>query len=153
MTPEALLPVPAAWSGAGPQVRIGIGHAIGVRGPEELLAAVLPGTTALARRVRDLTVHGAHHGPAVQVSLTQDRPGPATVGVSPTGAPLDEGYTLHLVDGVAHLAAATATGIFRGLTTVVQLPARQPHPTGADLGQLRDAPLLAWRELSLDVAR
>lgn len=153
MTPEALLPVPAAWSGAGPQVRIGIGHAIGVRGPEELLAAVLPGTTALARRVRDLTVHGAHHGPAVQVSLTQDRPGPATVGVSPTGAPLDEGYTLHLVDGVAHLAAATATGIFRGLTTVVQLAQVGTGGVWLPGGQLRDAPLLAWRGLSLDVAR
>src|SRR5699024_12581960 len=85
--------------------------------------------------------------------LTQDRPGPATVGVSPTGAPVDEGYTLHLVDGEAHLAAATATGIFRGLTTVVQLA--QVGTGGVCLpgGQLRDAPLLAWRGLSLDVAR
>src|SRR5690625_3045744 len=153
MTPAALLPAPAAWSGAGPQVRIGIGQAIGVRGPEELLAAVLPGTTALAQGVRDLTVHGAHHGPAVQVSLTQESAGPAPVGVSPTGAPVDEGYTLHLVDGEAHLAAATATGIFRGLTTVVQLAQVGTDGVWLPGGQLRDAPLLAWRGLSLDVAR
>src|SRR5690625_4720260 len=153
MTPAALLPAPAAWSGAGPQVRIGIGQAIGVRGPEELLAAVLPGTTALAQGVRDLTVHGAHHGPAVQVSLTQESAGPASVGVSPTGEGVEEGYTLHLVDGEAHLAAATATGVFRGLTTVVQLAQVGTGGVWLSGGQLRDAPLLAWRGLSLDVAR
>lgn len=152
MTPEALLPAPAAWSAAGAPVRIGTGQTIGVRAPEELLAALLPGTAALAR-LRDLTVHPAHSAPAVQVSLTPENAGPASVGVSPTGEGVEEGYTLHLVDGEAHLAAATATGVFRGLTTVVQLAQVGTGGVWLPGGQLRDAPLLAWRGLSLDVAR
>ncbi len=153
MTGPALLPAPAAHAPGGAPVPVGTGDTIGVRGPAELLAAVLPGTTALAQRVRGLTVHEAHHGPAVEISLTGAGAAPLPVGVSPTGEPVEEGYTLRTVDGGAHLCAATPTGVFRGLTTVVQLAQVRTGGPWLPGGQVRDAPLLAWRGLSLDVAR
>lgn len=81
---------------------------------------------------------------------------PAATGRSPVEAGLDERYSIEVEpDGVVTRAPAAA-GIARALTTLEQLTATVHEPgAGAEIGcmHIADAPALAWRELSVDVAR
>lgn len=80
-----------------------------------------------------------------------------TLGVSPSGAdPADERYHLVVDDRGATVRAAAPEGLWRGLTTLRQLLATAPRPTGMpllDAVEVHDAPRFAWRGLSLDVVR
>ncbi|MFZ2527668.1 MAG: family 20 glycosylhydrolase [Rhodococcus sp. (in: high G+C Gram-positive bacteria)] len=97
----------------------------------------------------------------IELVLADEIPGldmlPATRGVSPTdGDPADERYRLRVGNGRIRIAGTRPEGIFRGLTTLIQMIG--VIPDGADSValdpiEIHDAPRYAWRGLSLDVVR
>src|SRR5699024_2992133 len=155
MTARPVLPEPAELGTDGAPVQIGRAGTIGVRGPAGPLERVVLGATALGEGSRDHAVSTAAEGPEVELSVHEVAPprGAEPVGVSPTGEDVDEGYLLEVVDGVAHLRAASPAGIFRGLTTVLQLAEHRAGAVWLPGVRVRDEPLLAWRGLSLDIVR
>jgi hexosaminidase len=76
---------------------------------------------------------------------------PAPVGVDPRGASVDERYVLSVGVGGVHVEGETPAGVFRGLSTLLQLVEQDPGrlPTG----RIDDGPRYAWRGLMLDVVR
>lgn len=75
-----------------------------------------------------------------------------TTGLRADGAHIDERYRLVVGPGGVELAALTAEGAFRGLTTLRQLiTASGDGPLPAL--DIADGPRFAWRGLSLDVVR
>lgn len=73
---------------------------------------------------------------------------PQAVGVHPSGEPTDESYAICPTPDGWRIQASTEAGMFHGLVTVLQ------HQVLArPLGHLLDAPGVAWRGLSLDIAR
>lgn len=79
-----------------------------------------------------------------------------TTGVSPTGDdPGHERYALVVDNDGVHVTGATAEGVFRGATTLLQLIATSATDNKAGLPamDIADAPRFAWRGLSFDVVR
>ncbi|ANH83561.1 hypothetical protein A8C56_23610 [Niabella ginsenosidivorans] len=67
----------------------------------------------------------------------------------------NEGYTLNVARGQIDITAATASGIFYGVQTLLQtLPAiRTNEPLQVPCMWVKDRPRFAWRGLMLDVSR
>jgi hexosaminidase len=97
-------------------------------------------------------------GPAITIGVSDGVPVPdvTPVGLSPTGAELDERYRLVVRGDGVSLEARAVEGVLRGLATLRQLLAAAPREGDARLlrpVEIVDAPRIAWRGLSLDVVR
>lgn len=99
--------------------------------------------------------------PGIRLSLAPDDASLATLP-SPSGLRSDDGdpaaerYALQIAADGVEIRAATPEGVFRGLTTLLQLAATAPVRDGAivlDPVEIRDTPRFAWRGLSFDVVR
>lgn len=104
----------------------------------------------------ELSTAGAS-GTAIRLDLDPGlSPELVTTGVSPTGDdPGRERYALVVDSKGVRVTGATAEGIFRGATTLLQLIATNASDNKADLPamDIADAPRFAWRGLSFDVVR
>ena len=152
-----VIPAPVHVVRAGGTWQVGDGAVID--GPGDLAAVI-------ARFVDDLRVDTGLHlvpagpGATVDVRVEWDAAGldglPAPYGVRADGAEdADERYGLEITPAGALVRGVTAEAIHRGLTTLRQLIAAAVATTGGAVAAVRitDAPLLAWRGLSLDVVR
>lgn len=104
----------------------------------------------------------AGESPAIRVALVADDPDvlalPATGGLrADDGNPNVERYTLAIRENGIQIRALQPEGVYRGLTTLLQLAATTiPEPDGTislPAVEIADAPRFAWRGLSFDVAR
>ncbi|MGB3329329.1 MAG: family 20 glycosylhydrolase [Thermomicrobiales bacterium] len=99
--------------------------------------------------------------PAIHLSLAPDDAAlaalPAPLGLRPDDGDAGvERYALTIAHGGISLVATAPEGIFRGLTTLLQLAATAPVRDDAILLSpvaIQDAPRFAWRGLSFDVVR
>ncbi len=100
--------------------------------------------------------------PAIRVELAVDLPElvdiPATGGArADDGDPNVERYALAIREDGILIRATHPEGVYRGLTTLLQLAATTtPEPGGTvslPAAEIADAPRFAWRGLSFDVVR
>ncbi|WP_277638433.1 family 20 glycosylhydrolase [Bacteroides graminisolvens] len=83
---------------------------------------------------------------------------PGTYGTSPKdGNPADEQYLLSVQKTTVRIQASAPEGIYRGITSLVQLIGGNIGKKGEKVYlptlEVKDAPRFAWRGLSLDVSR
>lgn len=167
---NALLPLPRQGALDGRAVPLSPDATLTVSGHPGLLTRVLPPLDALARRARGIGLAASAPGRPGTSSLgsaSTARLGlrfevvdenrldglPAALGQAPCAAgAFDERYELEVDGAGATVRAASAAGAFRGAAVLLQaLDASDGIRVPS--GRIRDAPLLAWRGLSLDVAR
>ena len=157
----AIIPLPF-------EVRSQVGEAFGLSAATrivaepELLPLVEWFRTAL-REVAGLNLDpDPTKGAAISLVLAEDLAAfdglPVTGGVrADDGDPHSERYVLSISTSGVEIMAATNEGVFRGLTTLVQLAATaEVGSDGSPLlepAEIRDAPRFAWRGLSFDVVR
>lgn len=83
---------------------------------------------------------------------------PTTLGISPTGEDAhDEQHSLTIDEHQVVVRAPKPVGVARALTTLIQLLAAAPSTNAGEVflpgARILDAPIYAWRGLSLDLAR
>ncbi len=82
---------------------------------------------------------------------------PDAAGICPAGDAVDERYSLTITGEGIVVRAPAPVGVFRGLTSLVQLIATSPSRGDAAVAlpgvRVIDAPRFAWRGCTLDVAR
>lgn len=109
----------------------------------------------------ELTVGGESVAPAIQLDLVADHAGVASLP-APTGVRADgaegtvERHAIEIGDGGVRVQASAPEGVFRGLTTLLQLAATSEQTGGAialPAISILDTPRFSWRGLSLDVVR
>lgn len=153
----SVIPAPIHVVRAGGTWQVGDGARIA--GPVELAAVIarFVDDVRVDTGLRLLPVGGADH---VDVRVDWDAAGldglPASEGVRADGADdADERYGLEISEAGALVRGTTTEAIHRGLTTLRQLIATaiSTGDGGVTAVEIADAPLFAWRGLSLDVAR
>jgi hexosaminidase len=152
-----VIPDPALLRpGTGDGVRVAHGAAVAT--PIEWLDEV---AVVADEIVRDggprLAVHRGDGSPdatiTVRAATAYNLAGvPAATGLRADGTVVDERYRLVVSGGGVTIAAASAEGAFRGLTTLRQLITASGDGWLPAL-DIADGPRFAWRGLSLDVVR
>lgn len=105
-----------------------------------------------ARRVGEHLAAGiaAATGTTPQVLADDDgAPGAITLALVPGPAGDEEAYTVEVGPAAVRVEATDAVGLFRGVTTLLQLVDGSALPAG----RVTDRPRYAWRGLSVDVVR
>ncbi|HVL25142.1 MAG TPA: family 20 glycosylhydrolase [Thermomicrobiales bacterium] len=107
------------------------------------------------------TVRDAADGPSIRVELVERHEGlaglPETGGLRADGGdPNAERHAIEIGEDGVSVQALAPEGIFRGLTTLLQIAATE-HVDGDEVAlpalAILDAPRFAWRGFSLDVVR
>jgi hexosaminidase len=147
-----VIPAPFRFDAGGSPFAFGTGTRVASTGGElapvvERFCSEFGRRTGLRLDHRDAGADGPgvriELGPAEELDSL-----PAPAGLSPVGGdPPDERYSLTVDAGGIVLRAAAASGVARGLTTLVQA-----GPTVAG-GRILDGPRYSWRGLSIDLAR
>lgn len=156
----AIIPTPV-WIAPSPLSTVALTALTTVRCTDEELIPLAERFVETVRRLCDieLTVDRGNQA-SISIELvdrdTELEQLPRTVGTSPAGTdPANERYGLHVESAGARVWATHPEGVFRGLTSLVQLIATSSGEGVLAIPAVRlvDRPRFAWRGLSLDVAR
>ena len=166
MTPSEVLasipviPMPALVTIGAPGVlRLSTGSRISIQAASltDIVAQFIEDVAADTALWFEVEGGGAEGAIAVQIDATSASPGGATIGTSPQGPRrTPEDYRLEVSETGVRVQARSDQGVFRGLTTLLQLICASMDDTGVatlDAVVVRDAPRYAWRGLSVDVVR